>query len=42
MGVSKKSPDWPWFVLEDQVVIPGAPTMRSCEEIMAERAAAKK
>jgi len=42
MGVSKKIPDWPWFVLEDQVVIPGAPTMRSCEDIMAERAAAKK
>ncbi len=42
MGISKKSPDWPWFVLENTVVIPGGPTMRPCEEIMAERAAAKK
>ncbi|MBI5969016.1 MAG: ABC transporter substrate-binding protein, partial [Deltaproteobacteria bacterium] len=41
MGKSKKSPDWPWFVLEDVKVIPGGPTMRSCEEILAERAKAK-
>jgi len=41
MGKSKKSPDWPWFVLEDVKVLPGGPTMRSCEEILAERAKAK-
>jgi len=42
IGKSKKSPDWPWLILEGIQVIPGGPTMRPCDEIMAERAAAKK
>jgi branched-chain amino acid transport system substrate-binding protein len=41
MGITVKDPQWPWFVLKDIEVIPGAPTMRSCEDIMAERAKAK-
>jgi len=36
-----KDPKWPWFVLKDIEVIPGAPTMRTCEQIMEERAKAK-
>lgn len=40
-GKTKKSPDWPWFVLEDAELSPGGPTRLSCEEIRALRAAAK-
>ena len=41
IGRTVRDPKWPWFVLKDIAVIPGAPTMRSCEQIMEERAKAK-
>jgi branched-chain amino acid transport system substrate-binding protein len=41
IGKTVRDPNWPWFVLEDTTVIPGGPTMRSCDQIMAERAASK-
>ncbi len=41
VGVTVKDPKWPWFVLKDITTIPGPPTMPSCEQIQAERAAAK-
>ena len=39
IGKTEKDPNWPWFVLKDIETIPGAPTMRTCDEIMLERAA---
>jgi branched-chain amino acid transport system substrate-binding protein len=42
IGKTVKDPKWPWFVLKDIEVIPGGPTMPSCEQIAQERAAAKK
>jgi len=41
IGKTVKDPDWPWFVLKDVEVIPGAPTMRTLDQIKAERAAKK-
>lgn len=41
IGTTVKNPKWPWFDLKDISVIPGGPTMPSCEQIAAERAAAK-
>ncbi|TET86645.1 MAG: hypothetical protein E3J34_03455 [Dehalococcoidia bacterium] len=41
IGKTVRDPKWPWFVLKDIEVIPGAPTMRTCEQIMEERAKAK-
>ena len=39
IGKTEKDANWPWFVLKDIETIPGAPTMRTCDEIMLERAA---
>jgi len=41
IGKTVRDPKWPWYVLKDIEVIPGPPTMPSCEQILAERAAAK-
>ena len=41
IGKTVRDPKWPWFVLKDIEIIPGAPTMRSCEQIMDERAKTK-
>lgn len=41
IGISAKDPKWPWFVMKDITVIPGQPTMASCEQIAKDRAAAK-
>jgi branched-chain amino acid transport system substrate-binding protein len=42
IGKTVKDPKWPWFTLKDVEIIPGKPTMRSCERIAAERAAPEK
>jgi len=41
IGKTVRDPKWPWFVVKDIEVIPGAPTMRTCEQIMEERAKPK-
>lgn len=41
IGKTVRDPKWPWFVLKDIEVIPGAPMMRTCEQIMEERAKSK-
>ena len=41
VGTTVKDPQWPWFLLKEITVIPGGPTMPSCQQIEAERAAAK-
>jgi branched-chain amino acid transport system substrate-binding protein len=41
IGTTVKNPKWPWFDLKDLTIIPGGPTMPSCEQIAAERASAK-
>jgi len=41
IGTTVKDPKWPWFDLKDITMIPGGPTMPSCEQIAAERAAAQ-
>ncbi|MCJ7685152.1 MAG: ABC transporter substrate-binding protein [Desulfobacteraceae bacterium] len=42
IGKTVKDPNWPWFVLKDVVIIPGASTMRTIDQIMTERAAKNK
>ena len=41
IGKSAKDPKWPWYIVKDVEIIPGAPTMPTCDEVAAERAAAK-